>query len=86
MLHLQTSMTKLFRKHYVGGWLLRPRSGNSQGNPFRFSIVLPLGVVRFLKEQLNIMLLQESGQVTNTFDVDHKFRFTCIMCWIQRAK
>ena len=54
---------------------MRPRSVNFEGNPFRFLIVLLLRFVRFLKEQLNMMLLQESEKVNKTLDVQQKLRF-----------
>ena len=53
-----------------------PRSINFDGNPCRFSIVLLLRFVRLLKEQLKMMLLQESTKVTKTLDVEQKLRFT----------
>ena len=48
---------------------------NFEGNPCRFSIVLLLRFVRFLKEKLNMMLLQESEKVIKTLDVEQKLRF-----------
>ncbi len=54
---------------------MKPRSSNFDGNPSRFSIVLLLRFVRFLKEQLNMMLLQESEKVNKTLDVEQKVRF-----------
>ena len=62
-------------KHDFGRWILRPRSINFEGNPRRFSIVLFLRFVRFLKEQLNMMLLQENAKVAKTSDLEQKLRF-----------
>ena len=66
---------KTMPKHDFGRWILRPRSINFEGNPRRFSIVLFLRFVRFLKEQLNMMLLQESETVNKTLDVEQQIRF-----------
>ena len=54
---------------------MRPRSINFDGNPCRFSIVLLLRLVRFLKDKLNMMLLQENEKVNKTLDVEQKVRF-----------
>ena len=40
----------------------------------RFAIVLSLRVVRFLKEQLNMMFLQESEKVYPILDVEQNTR------------
>ena len=48
---------------------------NVEDNPCRFSIVLLLRSVRCLKEQLNMMLLQEREQVKKTLDAKPKLRF-----------
>ena len=48
---------------------------NFKGNPSRFSKVLLLRFVRFLKEQLNMVLLQESEKVNKTSDGEPKLRF-----------
>ena len=49
--------------------MLRPRPIKFEGNPIRFYILLVLRVVRISKEQLNMMLLQESEQMNKTSDV-----------------
>ena len=54
---------------------MRPRSINFDGNPTRFSIVLLLRFVSFLKEQLNMMLLQDGEKVSKTLDVEQQLRF-----------
>ena len=54
---------------------MRPRSINFDGNPFRFLIVLLWRLVRFLKDKLNMMLLQENEKVNKTLDVEQKVRF-----------
>ncbi len=54
---------------------MRPRSINFDGNPSRFSTVLLLRIVRFLKEKLNMLLLQESETVNKTLDLEQKLRF-----------
>ena len=51
-----------------------------------FSIVLLWRLVRFLKDKLNMMLLQESEKVNKTLDVEQKVRFVWIIWWIQSAK
>ena len=56
-----------------------PWSNNFEGNPFRVLTMLLLHIGRCLKEQLNIMLLQESQKVTKTVDVEQKLRFTSII-------
>ena len=48
---------------------------NFEGNPRRFLTILLLRFVRFLKEKLNMMLLQESEKVTKTLDVKQKVRY-----------
>ena len=50
---------------------MRPRSINFDGNPCRVSIVLLLRDVRLLKEQVNMMLLQEADKVNKTLGVEH---------------
>ena len=54
---------------------------NFDSNPVCFSIVLLLHFVRFLKEPLNMMLLQESDKVNETLHVEHKLRLfvNCMM-------
>ena len=54
---------------------MRPRSIHFDGNPCRFVIVLLLRLVRFLKDKLNMMLLQESEKVNKTLDVEQTLRF-----------
>ena len=54
---------------------MRPRSINFEGNLRRFSIVLLLRFVSFLKEQMNMMLLQEREQVNIIKDVEQQLRF-----------
>ena len=55
--------------------MLRPRSFNVEGPPCRFSIVVLLRFVRFLKEYVNMILLQEIEKVNKTVDVEQKLRF-----------
>ena len=66
---------KCCRKHDLGRWILRSRSINFDGNPSRFSTVFFLHFVRFLKEQLNMLLLQESAKVNETLDVHNTLDF-----------
>ena len=54
---------------------MRSRSINFDGNPNRVSIVLLLRFVSFVKEQLNMMLLQESEKVNKTLEVVQPFIF-----------
>ena len=48
---------------------------NFDGNPCRFLTILLLRFVRFLKEKLNMMLLQESEKVNISRDVEQKMKF-----------
>ena len=51
------------------------RSCHSDGNPYSFSTMLLWCVVRFLKEMLNMVVLQESEQVNTALDVEKHMRF-----------
>ena len=53
---------------------MRPWSINFDGNPDRFLTILLFHFVRILKEQLNMMLLQESEQVNETLDIEQNMR------------
>ena len=54
---------------------MRSRSINFDGHPCRFSVGLLLRVVRFVKEQWNMMLLQESEKVSETLNLNQQIRF-----------
>ena len=54
---------------------MRPRLINFDGNPYCFLTILLLRFVRFLSELRNVMLLQESGKVNISKDVDQQLRF-----------
>ena len=41
-------------------------------NPCHFSIISLLHFVKFLKEQMNMMLLQESGNLNKTLEVEQQ--------------
>ena len=58
---------------------MKPGSINFEGNPYRFSILLLLRFVRFLKEYMNMMFLQEIKQINKTLDVEQKLRFILII-------
>ena len=53
-----------------GGEFLRSRSINFDGNPFRFPIVFVLHLVRFSKEHVIMMLLQERDKVNKRLNLD----------------
>ena len=75
ILHLQISMKKCCRTHDFRRWILRPRLINFDGNLYCFSIVLLSRFVRFLRAQINMMLLEESEKVNKTLDIEQKSRF-----------
>ena len=52
---------------------------NFDFDPCRFSIVLLLRFVRYLKEQLDMMLLQEHENAIQTLDVEQQMRFVSII-------
>ena len=52
-----------------------PMSIHFEGNPCRFSIVLLLCFVMFLKEHVNMVLLQESEKVNETSELEQNLRF-----------
>ena len=52
--------------------MLRARAINLESNSLRFRIVLHLHLQRCSKEQVNMMLLQESEQVMKTLGVEQK--------------
>ena len=84
--HLQILMKIWCRKRDFGRWILRPRLINFDGTPCCFLTILLLRFVRCLSELRNVMLLQESGKVNISRDVEQKLRFWWIIWWIQRAK
>ena len=77
---------KRCRKHDFGWWILMSRSINFSGNPGCFFNSFFLHFVRFLKEHMNMMLLEESAKVNTTLDVDQQMRFVWMIWWIKRAE
>ena len=69
------SNQKWCQQHDFRRCQLRPRSITFEYNPGRFSRVWLLRSVRFLKEQLTMMLVHESEKVNNTLDVEQHIRF-----------
>ena len=51
---------------------MRSRLVSFDDNTYRFSIVMLLHFAVRLKEHLNMMLLQKSGEVNETLDIVHK--------------